>query len=63
MARPARMWQRREHFAGHAADDLVEAEVLDRAVIDLRPFALAQADQEHLHQAAFDRAGKSRCAA
>ena len=49
----------REHFGGHAADDLVEAEVLDRAVIDLRPFAVAQPDQQHLHQAAFDRAGEA----
>ncbi len=52
-----------EHFAGHAADDLIEAEILDRAVIDLRPLALAQPDQEHLHQSAFDLAGRSRCAA
>ncbi len=49
-----------EHFAGHAADDLLETEILDGAVVDLRPFAVAQADQEHFHQAAFDRAGKAR---
>ena len=48
-----------EHFRGRAADDLVEAEILDRAVIDLRPLALAQPDQEHFHQSAFDRAGEA----
>ena len=52
-----------QHFAGHAADDLGEAEVLDRAVIDLRPFAIAQPDQQHFHQSALDRADRNRCAA
>ena len=37
-----------------AAHDLAEAVVVDRAVIDLGPLVLAQADEHHLHQAAFD---------
>ena len=49
-----------EHLAGHAADDLAEAVVQDRPVIDLRPFVLAQADQHHLHQARFDIADEIR---
>ena len=44
------------YFGGHAANDPVEAEVADRAVIDRCPRAVAQADQQHFHQAAFDRA-------
>ena len=49
-----------QHFAGDAADDLPEAVVHDRPVIDLRPFVLAQADQHHLHQARFDVADEIR---
>ena len=44
--------------AGHAAHDLVEAVILDGAMIDLGPVALAQPDQHHFHQAAFDLAGE-----
>ena len=49
-----------EHLAGGAADDLAEAIVLDRAMVDRRPRALPQADQEHLRQPALhvaDEAG------
>ena len=49
----------RQHLAGDAADDLPEAVVLNRAVIDLRAFVLAQADEHHLHQAAFDVADEA----
>ena len=60
MARPARIWQRLRTSPGDAADDLVEAVILGRVVIDLGPGGLAQADQQHLHQAAFDGGGEVR---
>ena len=52
------MRQRPKHFARHAADDLAETVVEDRPVIDGRPCALAQPDEHHLHQPAFDVADK-----
>ena len=49
-----------EHFVGHAVDDLLEAEVLDCAMVDFCPVAVSQSDQKHLHQPAFDGAGEAR---
>ncbi len=48
-----------EHFAGDAANDLAEAVVHDRPVIDFCPFVLAQADEHHLHEARFDVADEA----
>ena len=47
-----------QHFAADALDDLAEGVILKRAVIDLGPVVIAQPDQHHLHQAAFDLAGE-----
>jgi hypothetical protein len=49
-----------EHLAGDAADDLPEAIVHNRPVIDFRSFVLSQADEHHLHQARFDVADEVR---
>ena len=43
-----------EYFAGDAAEDLAEAEILNGLVIDQRSGMFAQADEHHLHQAALD---------
>ena len=48
-----------EYLIDDAADDLGEAVVEDGAVIDGGPVAFAQADEHHLHQAAFDVADES----
>ena len=50
----------RQNFARDAANDLAKAVVHDRAVIDFCTFVFAQADQHHLHQAAFDVADETR---
>ena len=37
-----------DHLLRHAADDLVEAMIQDRPMVDRGPLALAQADEHHL---------------
>jgi hypothetical protein len=47
-----------QHPVRDAADDLWKAVIVDGAVIDFRAVVLAQPDQHHLHQPAFDGSDK-----
>ncbi len=49
-----------EHLPRHAADNLSEAVIVDRPVVDFGAFVLAKSDEHHLHQAAFDIAHEPR---
>ena len=47
-----------QHLAGDALQDLREAEIGDRPMVNLGPGMFAQANEHHLHQAALDVAHK-----